>query len=109
MNYFNGSKTGEDEPFYTYNAKHMRFFERKSFKGGRVRSFNQYYKSKICNDVLKVLSRELKFEGNLYDTIEAYRKYKNDLLKSIKEQYESKFDDYRKKTKKKRNYISIKF
>ena len=32
---------------------------------------------------------------NVYDTIEAYMKYKDNHLKIIKEEYESKFDDYR--------------
>ena len=31
----------------------------------------------------------------MYEIIEAYMKYKNEHLKIIKEEYESKFDDYR--------------
>ena len=31
-----------DEPIYTYNDKHMRWFERQSIKRGRVCAFNQY-------------------------------------------------------------------
>ena len=74
----------------------MRHFVRQSIKGGLVFAFNQYNKLKICGYVLKMLSREIIFEGNVYDNIEAYMKYKNDLLKIIKGEYESKFDEYTK-------------
>ena len=73
----------------------MRWFVRQSKKGGRVCAFNQYYKSKSCDDVLKILSEELNVKGNVYDIIEAYMNYKNKHLKFIKEDYESKFNDYR--------------
>ena len=48
--------TEEDEPIHTYNDKYMRWFVRQLIKGGRVCSFNQYYKSKICDEVSKILS-----------------------------------------------------
>ena len=74
----------------------MRHFVRQSTKGRRVCAFNQYYKSKICDDVLKTLSEELKVEGIVYDIIEAYMKKKNEQFKIITEEYESKFDDHRR-------------
>ena len=40
----------EGEPIYTYNDKYMRYFVRQSIKGGLFCAFNQYYKSKICDD-----------------------------------------------------------
>ena len=46
-NYFNSSRTEEDEPIYTYNDKYKRHFVRQNTKGGRVCVFNQYYKSKF--------------------------------------------------------------
>ena len=49
----------------------MGHFVRQSIKGGRVCAFNQYFISKTCGDILKILSRELKVEGNVYDIIEA--------------------------------------
>ena len=42
-----------DEPIYTYHDKYMIWFVRQAKKGGRVCAFNQYYKSKICDDVLQ--------------------------------------------------------
>ena len=33
--------------------------------------------------------------GNIYDTIEDYLKYKNNYKETFKEEYESKFVDYR--------------
>ena len=61
----------------------MRWFVRQSIKGGRVCAFNQYYKSKISDDILKIISNELNFTGNVYDVIEVYMKYKNEHLKII--------------------------
>ena len=47
----NSLRTEEDEPLYTYDDKYMRWFVRQSIKGGRVCAFNQYYKSKHCDDI----------------------------------------------------------
>ena len=73
----------------------MRWFFRQSIKGGRVCGFNQYYKSKICDEVLKILSEELNVKVNVYDIIEALLKYKNDDLKNVKAENENRFNDYR--------------
>ena len=78
---FNSLRTEEDEPIYTYNDKYMRWFVRQSAYGGRVCAFNQYYKSRICGDILKILSREIRVEGNVYDIIEVFLKNKKDHLK----------------------------
>ena len=43
----------------------MRWFVRQSIKGGRVCSFNQYYKSKHCDDILKVINKELAVKGTV--------------------------------------------
>ena len=69
-NYFNSLRTEEDEPIYKYNDKNMRWFVRQSIKGGRVCVFNQYYKSSICDDILKILSKEIYVKGNVYDIFE---------------------------------------
>ena len=74
--YFNSLRTEEDEPIYTYNDKYLRSFVRQSIKGGRVCVFNQYYKSKHCDDILKIINKELAVKGTVYDTIEAYMEYK---------------------------------
>ena len=69
--YFNSMRDENDDPIYTYNDKYMRWFVRQTKKGGRVCAFNHYYRSKICDDVLKILSEELIVERNVYDIIEA--------------------------------------
>ena len=51
--YFNSLRKEKDEPIYTYNDKYMRWFVRQGIKGGRTCVFNQYYKSKHCDDILK--------------------------------------------------------
>ena len=40
--YFNSTRDDGDEPIYTYDDKHMRYFVRQSIKGGRVCAFIQY-------------------------------------------------------------------
>ena len=73
----------------------MRCFIRQPIKGGRVCAFNQYCKSKNCDDILKVISEELNVKGNIYDIIEAYLNYKNKYFKMYEKEYESQFNDYR--------------
>ena len=75
--YFNSLRTDEDEPIYTYNDKYMRLFLRQSIEGVKVCAFNWYYKSKICDDIFKIISEELNVNGNIYDIIEAYLEHKN--------------------------------
>ena len=93
--YFNSRRTEEDEPIFTYNDKYMRWFIRQSIKGGRVCAFNQYYNSKHCDDILKIINKELAVKGTVYDTIEVYMEYKNKHFKIFEKEYESQFDDYR--------------
>ena len=93
--YFNSLRTEEDEPIYTYNDKYMSWFVRQSIKRGRVCAFNQYYKSKYCDDILKFINKELAVKGTVFDTIEAYMEYKNKYFKIFEKEYEDQFDDYR--------------
>ena len=93
--FFNSLRPEEDEPIYTYNNKYMRWFVRQSIKGGRFCSFNQYYQSKICDDILNIISEQLNVEGNIYDKIEAYQTYKNTHFKIFDKEYENQFNDYR--------------
>ena len=84
LKYFNSLRTEEDEPIYTCNDKFLRHFVRQAAFGGRVCCFIQYYKSKHCDDILKILNEELAVKGTIYDTIEAYMEYKNNHHKIIK-------------------------
>ena len=93
--YFISLKTEKDEPIYTNNDIHMRSFARQSIKEGRVCAFNIYCKSKICDNILKILSEELNVTGNNYDIIEGYLNYKNKLFKNLEKEYENQFNDYR--------------
>ena len=74
---FNSLRTDQDEPIYTYNDKYMRQFIRQAAYGGRVCAFNQCYKLKHCDDILKIISEETYVRGNVYDIIEIYMNYKN--------------------------------
>ena len=107
--YFNSLRTEEDEPIYTYNDKYMRWFVRQSIKGGRVCAFNQYYKSKHCDDILEIINKELSVIGTVYNTIEAYMEYKNKHFKIFEKEYENQFNDYRdENVEEKEKYINEK-
>ena len=93
---FNSLRTEEDESIYTYNDKYMRWFVRQAAYGGRFCAFNQYYKSKNCDDILKIISQELRVEGSVYDKTEAYMKHKkNEHFKIFGKEYKNQFSDYR--------------
>ena len=107
--YFNSLRTEEDEPIYTYNDKYLRWFVRQSIKRGRFCAFNQYYKSKHCDDILKNINKELAVKGTVYDTIEAYMEYKNKHFEIFEKEYENQFNDYRLANEnEKQKYISEK-
>ena len=107
--YLNSLRTEEDEPIYTYNDKYMRWFVRQSIKGGRVCAFNQYYKSKHCDDILEFIKKELAVIGSVYNTIEAYIEYKNKHFKIFEKEYEDQFNDYRDENiEEKEKYINEK-
>ena len=93
--FYNSLRTEEGERIYTHNDKYMRWFVRQSIKGGRVCSFNQFYKSKICDDILKIISKELCVKGTIYDVIREDLKKKNKHMKLYEKVYESNFFDYR--------------
>ena len=93
--YFNSFRTEKAEPINPYDDKYMRWFVPQSIKGGRVGAFNQYYKSKICDDILEYISEELNVEGNIYDKIEAYLEYKKKHFRIFEKDYENQFTDYR--------------
>ena len=73
----------------------MRWFVRQSIKRGRVCAFNQYYKLKFCDDILKIISDELNVKGNIYDIIETYLNYNNKHLKIYEKEIENQYNDYR--------------
>ena len=93
--YFNSLRTEEDEPIYTYNEKSMRYNVRQAAYGGGVCPFNQYYKSKSCDEIVKIISEELNVGGQIYDGFEGYMIYKNEHLKIFEKEYESNLGDYR--------------
>ena len=87
----------------------MRWFVRQSIKGGRVCAFNQYYKSKHCDDIFKIIKKELAVKGTVYDTIDAYMEHKSKHFKIFEKEYEDEFDDYRdENVEEKEKYINEK-
>ena len=94
LKYFNNFRTEQDEDIYTYNDKYMRWFVRQAAYGGRVCAFNQYFKSEICDDNLKIISKELCVKRNDFDIIETYMEYKNKHFKIFEKESENQFNDY---------------
>ena len=106
---FNSLRTEEDEPIYTYIDKYMRRFVQQAAYGGRVCAFNQYYNSKPCDVILKIISKELCVKGSVYNIIEAYMEYKKKHFKVFEKEYESQYNDYRnEKVEEKEKYITEK-
>ena len=95
LKYVISLRTEEDQPIYTYKDKYMRWFDREAAYGGRVCAFIKYYKSKSCDEILKIIPEELNVKGSVYDKIEAYMKYKNEHFKIYEKEYENQFSDYR--------------
>ena len=58
-------------------------------------AFNQYYKSKIWDDILNIISEELNVQGNIFDNIELYMDFKNEHYKIFEKEDENQFDDCR--------------
>ena len=105
---FNSLRLEENEPTYTYNDKCLRWFVRQSIKSRRICAFNQYYKSKFCDDILRIISEELNVRRNIYDMIGVYLKYKNKHLEIIKNEYGSKFYDCQKEDEEEKEiYIKL--
>ena len=50
----------KDREFYTFNDKYVRNFILKSIKGGRVGSFNRYFESNQCEEILKTIKKTFK-------------------------------------------------
>ena len=73
----------------------MRWFVQQSKKGGGLCDFIQYLKSKLCDDILKIISEELNVKRNNYDNIDAYLESENNYLKNFEKEYESKTNDSR--------------
>ena len=109
LNYFNCLGTEKDEPIFTYNDKHMRYFVRQGAYVGQNCAFFQYYKSKSCHDILKSLSEKLIVKGNVHDIIEVYLNYKNKHLKNYEKKYENHFKKYRDENTEEKIYINQKF
>ena len=71
----------------------MRSFVRQSNKRGKICSFNQYYHSKICPDILKIIAEDLNVKRKIYDTIQVFLNFRNEHFKTIENEYENNFND----------------
>ena len=93
--YFTSLRDENDEPIYTYTDPFMRNCVRKSIKGGRCTSFNQYYKSKISYEVFIIISKELNVKGNICAIFEMFFEFLSEHEKHNAKEFDSKYDDYK--------------
>ena len=77
IKYFNSLRDENVAPIYTYNEFFVRYFVRESKKGGRCSALNQYYKSKISDEVFNNFSKELNINGNVCEMLEKHFEYTN--------------------------------
>ena len=65
--------------------------------GGRCSALDEYYKSKISQEVFNFISKELNvnFNGNVCETMNKSFEYTNEPRKIIEDEYDSHFNDYR--------------
>ena len=73
----------------------MRWFVRQSIARGRVCAFNQNYKSKVCVDIIGIISEELNVKANIHDNIEAYLNCKDKHFGIFEKEYENQYNDNR--------------
>ena len=106
--YFSSLRDENDEPIYTYTYPFMTNFVRKAIKGGRCNAFNQHYKSKISDEVFNVISKELNFNGNMYDLLEKFFKFQNKYEKQYAKEIDSKYEDFTDIDKKEKTDFIIK-
>ena len=111
-NCFNSLRDENDEPIYTYTDPFMRNFVGKAIEGGRCNAFNQYYKSKILDEVFNIISKELNVDndgGNECDILEKYFEFLSKYEKEYEKEFDSKYNDYRDiKPKEKETYVNKK-
>ena len=75
--YFNSLRDENEEPICTYNDEYMRYFVRQSIKGGRCSVLNHYYKSTISDQVFRIISQDLCFDGKICEILDKYFEYTN--------------------------------
>ena len=80
---FKSLRDENDDPIYIYNDEYMRHFVRKSIKGGRCASYNQYYKSANSVEVFSIISQELNVRGKICEILDKHFECTNKQRKKI--------------------------
>ena len=93
--YFDSLRDENYEPIYTYNDEYMRHFARKSIKGGRCTTLNQYFKSTVSDEVFNIMSQEIGVIGNICEILDEHFEYTNKHRKKLEDEYDSQFGVYR--------------
>ena len=101
--YFKSLREENNDPIYTYTDPFMRKFVRKAIKGGRCNAFNQHYKSELSDEVFNIISKELNVNGNICEFLDKYFKFLIKYEKQYAKEFDSKYDEYRNFTKKRKN------
>ena len=95
IKYFHSLRDENDKPIYLYNDEYLRYFVRKSIKGGRFEVLIQYYKSPFSDEVFDIFWKELKDSVNICDILDENFDYENKHKKIFQKEYKSQFEEYR--------------
>ena len=80
----------------------MRNFVHNPIRGGRCVALNQNNKPTISDEVSIIISKELNVNGNVCEILEKYFGYTNKHRRTIQNEQESQFKDYRDFTQEER-------
>ena len=80
----------------------MRHYVRQNIKRGRCSALNQNYKSAISDEVLSNISKELNINGNKWGVLHKYFENTNKQRKTLEDEYDSQYKDYRDNDQKER-------
>ena len=69
----------------------MQYNIRQSLKGGRCRSFNQYYKSTTPDEVFHNISKQIDVNGNLCEILDKHFEYEKKHRKMIENDFDLHF------------------
>ena len=80
----------KDREFYNFNYIYLRYFIRRSIKGGRVGAFNRYFESKRCKETLNTIKKHLRVKDNeISNIVDEFLKYINTKRDEFKLEFEN--------------------
>ena len=73
----------------------MRHSVRQNIKGSRCVALNQFYKSTSSDELIIIMSQEVRVNGNICEILDKHFEYTNKHRKILENENDSQFIDYR--------------